>query len=463
MSAGDAALRHDLQLLSDAGVIRTPVTTWPVPWGAVASATLNADEGRLDAGELAALYRMQARARRAMETGFRRGFRLSLQERERLLRDFEYTPREEAEAQGEVAWLGKRLAARLSVTSVTSPEDDQYVRLDGSYAGLVLGNWMLSAGQFDRWWGPGWNASLILGTNARPVPALALERNYADPFQLPVLRLLGPWSISTFMGILEDDRFVPNALLFGFRGTIRPTPHLEISLTRTAQWCGEGRQCNLDVFWDLLIGNDNRNPDLPIDQEPGNQLGGVDFRWSLQRYGLPLAVYGQLIGEDEANGLPSRYLGLAGAETWFAFGGRSLRTYAEVADTGAGVLDERVPDFAYNSGIYRSGYRYYDRSLGHPADNDSLVFTLGGRLVQENGRQWSALAQYARLNRVGVGPNPVAADERDYVNVEFAHERALPRGRLRVSVGYERIGALPDGSAPREGSMKGFIEWRSHP
>ena len=35
---GDLILRHDVQLLADAGVIRSPVTTWPITW-----ATLNAD------------------------------------------------------------------------------------------------------------------------------------------------------------------------------------------------------------------------------------------------------------------------------------------------------------------------------------------------------------------------------------------------------------------------------------
>jgi hypothetical protein len=30
---GDLALRHDIQLLADAGLIKAPVNTWPMPWG----------------------------------------------------------------------------------------------------------------------------------------------------------------------------------------------------------------------------------------------------------------------------------------------------------------------------------------------------------------------------------------------------------------------------------------------
>ena len=33
--AGNAALRADIQLLADYGVIRGPVTTWPLAWGPI--------------------------------------------------------------------------------------------------------------------------------------------------------------------------------------------------------------------------------------------------------------------------------------------------------------------------------------------------------------------------------------------------------------------------------------------
>src|SRR6056297_4124207 len=34
---GDLALRHDVQLLADAGIIKSPVSTWPIPWGTLAA------------------------------------------------------------------------------------------------------------------------------------------------------------------------------------------------------------------------------------------------------------------------------------------------------------------------------------------------------------------------------------------------------------------------------------------
>ena len=35
--AGDMALRHDIQVLADYGVISGPVTTWPISWDALAA------------------------------------------------------------------------------------------------------------------------------------------------------------------------------------------------------------------------------------------------------------------------------------------------------------------------------------------------------------------------------------------------------------------------------------------
>jgi hypothetical protein len=47
----------------------------------------------------------------------------------------------------------------------------------------LLGNWSTSLGKVDRWWGPGWDGSLILSTNARPIPAISLDRRIAEPFE----------------------------------------------------------------------------------------------------------------------------------------------------------------------------------------------------------------------------------------------------------------------------------------
>ena len=94
---------------------------------------------------------------------------------------------------------------------------------------------------------------------------------------------------------------------------------------------------------------------------------------------LPVAFYTQWIGEDEAGGLPSKFLGLFGLESWGStrFGGCRLR--AEYADTACKFTREQPAyNCAYRNGIYPQGYTYRGRIIGHSMDNDSRMFSLGG-------------------------------------------------------------------------------------
>ena len=53
--AGDMALRHDIQRLADAGIIKGPTTTWPLAWGPILEDLGAADATQLPAGVAAAL------------------------------------------------------------------------------------------------------------------------------------------------------------------------------------------------------------------------------------------------------------------------------------------------------------------------------------------------------------------------------------------------------------------------
>ena len=107
--------------------------------------------------------------------------------------------------------------------------------------------------------------------------------------------------MSVMFGQLEEDRAIPNAQFFGMRINFRPLDSLEIGVSRTAQWCGDGRPCSFDTFKDLLLGKDNiGDAGTTRENEPGNQMAGIDARWTNMLAGVPISLYGQLIGEDEA-------------------------------------------------------------------------------------------------------------------------------------------------------------------
>ena len=355
---GDTGLRHDLQILADAGIIGSPLSVWPLAWGDIAS-ELDAQPGnaqRLSDAAAEALGRVRARLRDARVVGhWTLRAEASAGSDPRLIRDFEDTPRAKGELGVAAEWTGDRFAVNLAGQYAADPQDGDELRADGSYAGLVLGNWMFAAAMTDRWWGPGWQGSLILSNNARPIPAFTIDRNSTAPFETKWLHWLGHWDFVTMFGFLEHDRVVPDTQFFGMRFTARPARWLEFGLSRTAMWCGEGRPCGFDTFKDMLLGKDNAGDNVSAADEPGDQLAGYDLRLSGASLGVPVAVYTQRIGEDEQNLKPALFLTQFGMETWGGLGSLgTYRVYLEVSDTlcGGNVYGSGKADCAYNHPIY---------------------------------------------------------------------------------------------------------------
>jgi hypothetical protein len=458
LAPGDEGLRSDIQLLADAGVLRGPVTTWPISWPDVSRDVLAVDVADVDPAVAAALMRVRQRSHDAAARGFQgSGLRASVAERPGQTRVFDSSPREDAELEARAAWLGQHVAVNAQVTAVSDPRDGQKVRPDGSYIGLNVGNFMVSAGYMERWWGPGWDGSLILSTNARPIPTFTVERNYTDPFKSRLLSWLGPWRASIALGRMEgSDVPITDVRFLAARMNFRPRPWLELALTRTAQWCGRGRECDLSTFGNLLIGRDNRDGSLAPEEEPGNQLAGYDIRVRSPWRALPVAAYSQWIGEDEAGGLPSKFMGLFGLETWLSsrFGGWRLR--GEYADTTC-VFTREEPAFntCYRHSLYRQGYTYRDRIIGHSIDNDSRMLTVAALFHRPDGELFSLQARDIDSNRDG-GEHvngPVPMEIRD---VELRYSREFGIGRVSIGAGWEERTTLLDSSA----DFRGFVTWQ---
>ncbi len=464
LAPGDLGLRHDLTLLADAGVLKAPITTWPVSWPDVLRDVEAEPAGALGPGTDAALQRVRRAARAVSQQGFSGlGFEVSGAERPTLLRDFSDTPREQGQVAAGGSWLGERFAAGVRVSAVADASDGKSVRLDGSYVGVTLGNLAISASTLERWWGPGWDSSLILSSNARPVPQLVVERKYSNASQLPVLRALGPWRASVSMGQAEGSGVpVPDVRFFAARVTFKPQPWLELGLSRTAQWCGEGRPCDLDTFLDLLVGRDNPGDSQTVAAEPGNQMAGYDFRLRSPWVAAPVAIYGQFIGEDEAGGLPAKFIEQLGIEVWGAAAAGSWRARLEYADTTCvPPTGDPLRDCAgYRSNPYPQGYAYRGRIIGHSLDNDGRSWSLGLVLVRPSGDRLSAVARRVELNRDGVpdaqhSTSPAGASE--LTNYELQWEAMRLGGSVAAGVGYDDVSA----GAPAGGSgLRGFLRYR---
>lgn len=425
LQPGDAGLRHHLQLLEESGAMTTLSTTWPLSIG-----ELTANLGVIERNGLSsAQQRSLSHLTQTLASPAKQSLTLQYGSDRQELRGFSDTFREQGEIRFQTQEQIGAVTFNLQASLVDNPIDQQHTRLDGSYFSVDLGNWQLGAGSIDRWWGPGWQGSNILSNNARPSPGLFINRDTARAFDLPVLRKLGPWTFSAFANRLERDRHIPHAKLLGARFAFQPTRTLEIGLFRTAQWGGDGRPESLSNLKDLILGNDNVGDDgLALDgsNEPGNQLGGIDLRWTSKPFEQPVTFYGQLVGEDEAGGFPSRKVGLLGVETPIVTENTHGRLYLEASDTTMDFLDDRYANGTYNHHIYQTGYRYRGQAIGASTDNDSRLLTLGGyhEFGTENSLSWKA--QYASLNRDGSpGRNTVTSSHVQTAVLSAKLERKL--------------------------------------
>ena len=166
-----------------------------------------------------------------------------------LLRTDATLGRESFELRSEGGAQTDRYNINIAAAAVADASDDETFRLDGSDFTVRWGNWLFSANQLDRWWGPGRDGSLILSTNARPMPACRSTGCDSDPFDFPVLRWLGPWRFTAFLSVMEGERAdVDHPLFMGMRVSFKPLPILEFGLSRTAQFCGEGRPCDFETL-----------------------------------------------------------------------------------------------------------------------------------------------------------------------------------------------------------------------
>jgi len=457
----------DLQLLNDAEIIRYPLNQWPVPRAAIQYALSNAKEHlATNAAVVQALARVRARAevpakgRLSFDTGITGGS-------PGLWRDFDTLAREEGEFGAGVDYDNGRYSVGLRVTGVADPEDGDELRLDGSQATVQWGNWLVSANALDRWWGPGHEGSLILSNNARPMPTLMVERAAAIPFETKWLSWIGPWRFHFALSQMEQNRADIDAPLFmAWRIAIMPLKDLEFGLSRTAQFCGEELKCDLKVFGNLLIGNDNIGFNTTRENEPGNQMAGFDARWNSPIGNAPYAIYAQYIGEDQSGVFPVKDITQLGFEMWHPMtDGALLQMFAEYANTicmGLHTNPNRGPFYncAYNQGRFSvEGYRYHDRVIGYPSDRDARNGAIGAIYSAADGALWTLTARGSRLNYDGGvdATNSVAQVKTDYYSLEAGWKGSLFGQALSVDLGVqmtEPVGGDQDVDA------YGFIGWR---
>ena len=447
LAPNDPFIRHEIRYLSDEGGLDGLQNTWPLNLGGLAA--MQTDTIVEIPSSL-----LNNRLSNESNSGWSPIFTtIGVADNRVTARGFGPEPRSSFATNASVSWMNDRFAAKLSLNAFYGMEKDWKGRvdegfaLDGSYIAARLGNWSASFGRQERWWGPSWDGSLILSTNARPIPAISIDRRIPEPFESKYFSWIGPWSFHSFIGRMEKERTVANPYLWGMRSEISPTilDGLEVGFFRVMQLGGEGRPEGFSTWVDAFLSQDNYGANTGnnnLSNEPGNQLAGVDLRWKV--FDAPIALYGQVVGEDEDNFFPNCLMFQYGIEGWKNLGNSTIRIFAEYVDltsywwTGA----PRTRNISYGHHIYSDGFRYRGRPVGHWADQDSEILSIGGVLQRDNGIGWGTILRTGNLNEDGGGQSSVSNGiATDYFSIDVYNSRQYPVYGLSVntSFGWESL------------------------
>ena len=176
-----------------------------------------------------------------------------------------------------------------------------------SYVGLRLANFNVTFGKQSLWWGPGTTGAMLVSDNAEPV--LMLKVDQVEPFMLPgPLEFLGPVRVQAFLGRLAGDHFPSHPYLHGEKILFKPTPNLEIGLSRTAEAFGRGIPMTFGNFFSTYFSITDICCTANPRRFPGKRQGGLDFSYRLPHLRKWVTIYSDDFAADDVSPLlnPSR-------------------------------------------------------------------------------------------------------------------------------------------------------------
>lgn len=436
VDVSETRIRQHLEFLNDAGVISIGVTTWPVMWIDISNAIASVNQLHLTSAQKSAVDELEFELRYQSANTVKRSVKLSVANSRAIFNDSSTDYIEKGSLKSAIDMDWSRVSMRLQGNVTTDPGNDKTdSHLDGSYLMGSLGNWVLGVGAIDRWWGPSSNTSLILSSNARPIPAAIFRTRGEQTFESRWLSWIGPWQFVTFVGRMESKRAIPEAHLTGMRLTIRPVEGLEMGASRAMQWGGIGRDKNFNAFFKSFTSQDENTK-----QGSGNQLGGFDLRYSFGLVdGVTAAFYSQLIGEDEAGYMPSKYMSQFGLESTWALPDSAsyIKGFVEYVDSTAGSLNDPQYNAAYEHSTYQTGYRYRRRPIAASFDGDSRVLSVGATWNMLDSRSLGFTVNKLDLNRDGdPGGHTVSTDKQALYQLKMRYQCLLWGGRFSVGYSY---------------------------
>jgi hypothetical protein len=259
----------------------------------------------------------------------------------------------------------KNSASKLSLNY---SGDGKYT-LDGSYLQYTSDIITFGIGSIDRLWSFSNNTSLILTQNARPIESIYLK--LGNKFKYDWLPSKANWSFEIFNGFSEGSFVSTKSMLLGTRATLSPYEGLDFELIQTSQWGGKGYDNGISALSSALLFDTNAGPNYNI-----NKMAGFGISYTIPTKLIPLRIYGQAIGEDEAGSFPSCFAHFAGLE-WT---NKKIKYPSIIAIEAIDTRTETSkngycgPNSMYNNSIY--DYTNNGKTMGAAIDSEGTSLGL---------------------------------------------------------------------------------------
>jgi hypothetical protein len=240
--------------------------------------------------------------------------------------------------------------------------DEEYT-IDGSYLEHNSGIITFGVGSVERHWSFSNNTSLIMSQNARPNKSIYLKLD--DKFKYKWLSSEANWSFEAFNGFTEGALNNASSMIAGIRAILTPVEGLSFELVQTSQWGGKGYSTGISALGAALLFDTNEGKNFNI-----NKMAGFGISYTLPTKKIPLRIYGQAIGEDEAGNLPSCFAYLAGLEWTNTKTKYPTIVNIEAIDTrlDTTALGNCGPNTMYNNNTYN--YTNYGKTMGAEIDTE---------------------------------------------------------------------------------------------
>lgn len=227
ISPEDQFLVNSINVLANAGYIKSTTTTYPLLWKNIVKDLYQIEPSELRGIHQQAYYQLKNAADFANGNYSQLVLSSSSEDLLNMGQGYQYKGDASVKLGTDIA--GNNWAAGIKGQYSKNPTLHRAADVSGSYASFIAGNWVLSVSQQQQWWGASKDTSFSPSLFSHPARVIQLNRFEQTSFSsLPFSET--PWQLQIQYGELTGDALFPNRRFSSTRLTAKPTTKLEVSL-----------------------------------------------------------------------------------------------------------------------------------------------------------------------------------------------------------------------------------------